>query len=266
MKTVLLSLTVLFSISAFAQPTVSASTAPAVDTIIFLPASSVTLTGIAIQKNPGHPVLTNTWSETSGPFANITDPTSLTTTVTGLSIGAYVFSLTATDKNNSASATVKVTVISGILPVSFGYFHASRNDEGVILKWQTTMESNNSVFVIQRSIDATNFSDIAYIPSQAKNGNSSIPLTYSVQLNNNGTYAGMQGLLIFMSILAGLALISRLNKTSKCMVLAIACLFLFSCSKSVATPDNKSSAKTMFRIKQVNMDNQVSYSEVVIVN
>ena len=129
------------------------------------------------------------------------------------------------------------------------------------------MESNSSVFVIQRSTDAINFSDIAFIPTQAKNGNSSIPLTYTVQLNNNGTYAGMQGLLIFMTILAGVVLISRLNKTYKCLVLAMACLFLFSCTKSVTAPDNnKSSAKTMFRIKQVNADNQVSYSEVVLVN
>ena len=131
MKTVILSLTVLISFSAFAQPTVSASTAPAADTIIFTPTSVVTLTGVAVRANPGHPILDTTWTETSGPAATITNPSNrMTTTATGLSIGVYVFTLTATDKNNSASATVKVTVISGILPVSFGYFHASRNDEG----------------------------------------------------------------------------------------------------------------------------------------
>ena len=227
MKTVILSLTVLISFSAFAQPTVSAGTAPAADTIIFTPTSTVTLSGTAVQKNPGHPVKTTDWTQVSGPAATITNASNLTTTVTGLSIGAYVFMLTATDKSNSATATVNVTVISGILPVSFGYFHASRNDEGIVLKWQTTMESNSSVFVIQRSMDAINFSDIAFIPTQAKNGNSSIPLTYTVQLNNNGTYAGMQGLLIFMTILGGVVLISRLNKTYKCLVLATACYFCF---------------------------------------
>ena len=267
MKTVILSLAVLISLSAFAQPSVSGNTTPAVDTIIFLPASTVTLSGTAVQRNPGHPILDTSWTKTSGPATNPITPNRMTTSVTGLSVGAYVFTLTATDKNNSASATVKVTVVSGILPVTFGYFHASRNDEGVVVKWQTVMESNNSVFVIQRSTDAFNFSDIAYIPTQAKNGNSSIPLTYTVQLNNNGTYAGMQGLLLFMIILAGVVLISRLNKTYKCLVLAISCCFLFSCTKSVTTPDNnKPAAKTMFRIKQVNMDNKVSYSEVVVVN
>ena len=72
--------------------------------------------------------------------------------------------------------------------------------------------------------------------------------------------------MIFMIILAGVVLISRLNKTYKCLVLAIASFFLFSCTKSVITPNNnKPPSKTMFRVKQVNMDNQVSYSEIVIV-
>ena len=268
MKTVLLSLSVLFSFSAIAQPSVSGSTAPAVDTILFLPTTTVTLTGVAIQKNPGHAILDTSWTKTSGPSATITDPSNrMTTTATGLSVGIYIFTLTATDKSNSASASVKVTVVSGILPVTFAYFHATRNDQGVILKWSTVMESNNSVFVIQRSTDAMNYSDVAFIHSQAKNGNSTVPLTYSCQLYNDGTYAGMQGLLIIMTILGVVILISRLSKLYKCLVLAIACLFLFSCTKSVITPEKTSApSKTLFRIKQVNLDNQVSYSEVVVVN
>jgi hypothetical protein len=268
MKTPLLILAVLFSVSAIAQPSVSGSTAPATDTLVFLPQTSVMLTGTAVRANPGHPILDTTWTQTSGPAATITNPSNqMTTKVTGLTVGLYIFKLTATDKNNSASASVKVTVVSGILPVSFGYVHASRNDQGIILKWRTDMESNNSIFVIQRTTDGLNYSDIAIIRTQAKNGNSSVPLTYSCQLYSDGTYAGMQGLLLFMTILAVVVLISRLSKTYKCLMLAVACLFLFSCTKSVTTPNNSpSSAKTMFRIKQVNLDNQVSYSEVVAVN
>lgn len=268
MKTTLLILAVLFSVSAIAQPTVSGSTAPAADTIVFLPQTSIMLTGTAVQANPGHPILDTTWTQTSGPAVTITNPSNrMTTKVTGMTVGLYIFKLTATDKNNSASASVKVTVVSGILPVAFGYFHASHNDQGILLKWRTDMESNNSAFVIQRTTDGLNYSDIAIIHTQAKNGNSSVPLTYSCQLYNDGTYAGMQGLLLFMTILAGVVLISRLNKTHKCLMLAVACLFLFSCTKSVVTPDKTStSSKTMFRIKQVNLDNQVSYSEVVVVN
>jgi hypothetical protein len=268
MKFPLLILTILFSVSALAQPSVSGSTAPAADTIVFLPQTSIMLTGTAVRANPGHPILDTTWTQTSGPAATITDPSNrMTTKVTGLSVGAYVFKLTATDKSNSATASVKVTVISGILPATFGYVHASRNDQGILLKWQTSMESNNSAFVIQRSTDGLNYADIAIIHTQAKNGSSSVPLSYSCQLYNNGTYAGMQGLLLFMTILAGVVLISRSNKTHKCLMLAVTCLFLFSCTKSVIAPDKAStSSKTMFRIKQVNLDNQVSYSEVVVVN
>jgi hypothetical protein len=32
-----------------------------------------------------------------------------------------------------------VTVVSGIT-CDFGYFHASRNDDGIVLKWQTVMD------------------------------------------------------------------------------------------------------------------------------
>lgn len=268
MKTVILSLTVLISFSAFAQPTVSGSTAPAADTIIFFPASTVTLTGVATQRNGGHPILDTTWTKTSGPAATITNPSNrMTTTVTGLSVGVYMFTLTATDKSNSATASVKVTVMSGILPVGFDYFSASRTDDGFLIKWRTAMESNNSVFIIQRSTDAINFSDIAVVPTQAKNGDSSNPLTYSVRINSDGTYAGIQGILIFLIILGGVMVISRLNKTSKYLLLTVACFFIFSCTKSVTTPtDNTTSSKILFRIKQVNVYNQVSYSEIVMVN
>src|SRR6202040_3552277 len=109
---------IFFSISCIAQPTVSGRTSPASDTTITLPKNSITLTGTATESNPGHPVLDTTWTKTSGPAATITNNSNrMTTTVTGLVVANYVFTLTATDKQRSASVTVNVHVLPGLLPV-----------------------------------------------------------------------------------------------------------------------------------------------------
>jgi hypothetical protein len=268
MKTLLFILSFFVSVSAIAQPTVSGRTAPAMDTIVILPTNSITLTGTAIEANPGHPILDTTWTETSGPAATITNPSNrMNTTVTGLVKGTYVFTLTATDKQKSASASITVNVISGVLPVQLAYLNASRNDNGIMLTWQTDMESNNARFIIQESTNGSDFYDIATISSQAKEGNSSIPLTYSYQIFNNVTQANMQGIVPVMILLVSIILIGKLKKLYKCLVLAIICLFLFSCSKSVTTPDKAPGSSTSaFRLKQVDLDNNVHYSEIIVLN
>ncbi|MFI5192750.1 MAG: hypothetical protein ACHQD7_01800 [Chitinophagales bacterium] len=268
MKTILIITSVFFSACAIAQPTVSGRTAPASDTIFVLPGNSITLTGTAIQANPGHPILDTTWVKTSGPAATITNSSNrMTTTVTGLVQGAYVFTLTAADKQRSASAVVNVKVISGILSFSLSYFRASRNDQGIKLTWQTNMESNNALFVVQKSIDGIHFMDIASIDSKAANGNSSTPLTYSYQIQEQVHEADMHYMLLVMTVLAFITLITKLNKVCKSLVLGIICLFLFSCSKSVPVPNNNSlSSKTEVRLKQVDLDGHFNYSDIKLVN
>jgi hypothetical protein len=269
MKTSLLILAVLFSASVFAQPTVSGRTSPAMDTIVFLPQNSITLTGTAIEANPGHPILDTTWTKTSGPAATITNPSNrMNTTVTGLVVGSYVFTLTATDKNNSASAILKVTVLPGTLPIELAYFNVSRNDQGTLLTWKTDMESNSARFIIQKSINGSGFYDIATISSQAKGGNSSAALTYSYLISNSSTQADVHNILLAMTLLAAIVLIGKLKKLYKGLVLAVICMFLFSsCSKSVTKPDNApTSSSTAYRLKLVDKDNNVNYSEIKVLN
>ncbi len=78
---------------------------------INLPASSATLTGTASGNN-GATISSIQWKETKGPnTAIILSDTSLSTSVTGLVLGFYVFQLTATDNNGLSSvSTVFVTV------------------------------------------------------------------------------------------------------------------------------------------------------------
>ncbi|HXB91758.1 MAG TPA: hypothetical protein VNU72_05695, partial [Puia sp.] len=88
-------------------PTVSAGT----NQSITLPISTATLTGTAAAAS-GHTLTSTVWTKTSGPATyTITTPGSLTTTVTGLIAGTYVFTLTATDDlGQTSTSTVQVTV------------------------------------------------------------------------------------------------------------------------------------------------------------
>lgn len=88
-------------------PTVNAG----VDQSINAPASVTTLTGTATA-NGGATITTIAWSQISGPnTAAVTTPTILTTNVSSLIPGIYVFRLTITDSNgNSSSDDVQITV------------------------------------------------------------------------------------------------------------------------------------------------------------
>ncbi len=263
MKTKLITISIFFSVTAISQPAVTGKVTPAKDTVIFWPANSITLSGTAVEANPGHPILDTTWTKTSGPAATITFPSNrMTTTVTGMVMGAYVFTLTATDKKNSSVATVNLKVVPAVLPIELAYFNVSRINGGLMLSWQTNMETNNSHFIVQKSIDGSNFTDIASIASKAQNGNSDTQLNYSYQILGTVIEADMHYLLLVMTLLASIALVSKLKNIYKSLVLGLVCMFLFSCTKSVSVPTNTISAKTEFRLKQVDLEGNINYSEI----
>ncbi|MCU7547489.1 T9SS type A sorting domain-containing protein [Chitinophagaceae bacterium LB-8] len=75
---------------------------------------------------------------------------------------------------------VSLTSECSVLPVHFSSFTAARNPqkkEQVLLKWQTASEQNNRGFNVQRKIDGQ-WKNIAFVFSQAENGNSNSTLTY----------------------------------------------------------------------------------------
>jgi len=66
------------------------------------------------------------------------------------------------------------------LPVRLGTFTAQYQSSSVVLKWNTLSESNNRGFEIQRSVGSPNhWQPIAFVGTNAKNGNSQIPIDYS---------------------------------------------------------------------------------------
>ncbi|MBL7726730.1 MAG: T9SS type A sorting domain-containing protein [Dinghuibacter sp.] len=66
----------------------------------------------------------------------------------------------------------------GRLPVTITYFNVVPELNRVVLKWQTASEYNNRGFEIQRSNGLGGFATIAFVPSQAANGNSNTLLDY----------------------------------------------------------------------------------------
>ena len=101
--------TIAVNVNALQPPAVSAG---ATQTIV-LPTNSITLIGTAAAKN-GATISNTSWTESSGPnSAAIKTPTSLSTAITGLVAGVYIFKLTATDnKGLSGSSTLTANVNS----------------------------------------------------------------------------------------------------------------------------------------------------------
>jgi len=265
MKTILITLITLGALSSIAQPTVTGKTSPATDIVITLPANSITLTGTATQRNNGHPILDTTWTKTSGPAATITHSSNrMTTTVTNLVVGTYVFKLTATDKQASATATVTVHVLPGTLPIELSSFTVVQDADGVKLSWRTNIESNNAYFVVQQSADGLQFTDIATVFSKAVHGNSNSPIDYSFAIFGVVVKADMSNLMLVMTLLGLIGLLNKLSKWKKGLLMAAVCMLLFSCSKSVQTPTATIKSKTQYRLKQVDLDGHFTYSAVKV--
>ncbi len=96
-------------------PTANAGTAQT----ITLPASTVTLTGTGAGTG-GASVTSYAWAITSGPAgAAISSPNASTTTITGLTQGVYVFTLTVTDNHGlTATSAVVITVVAAPVAIA----------------------------------------------------------------------------------------------------------------------------------------------------
>ncbi|TMI85845.1 MAG: T9SS type A sorting domain-containing protein, partial [Bacteroidetes bacterium] len=70
------------------------------------------------------------------------------------------------------------------LPVKFKSFNAARNHSNVDLRWETAFEQNNSGFAVERNIRGA-WEQVAFVPTQAANGNSESALTYQLTDLNN---------------------------------------------------------------------------------
>ncbi|NET31078.1 MAG: hypothetical protein F6K19_03645 [Cyanothece sp. SIO1E1] len=94
------------------------------------------------------------------------------------------------------------TVVDLLLPVEWGYFRATVQEEAIVLEWETLTESNNSGFAVQRSQDGIRFENIAWVEGRGRTQETSAyefldadvpetPLIYYrlKQTDFDGTYA-----------------------------------------------------------------------------
>lgn len=79
---------------------------------ITLPASSVSVNGLGSSPGSGT-IVSYAWAKITGTGGSITSPTSVSTTITGLSAGVYVYQLTVTNSFGlTSSTTLTITVLA----------------------------------------------------------------------------------------------------------------------------------------------------------
>ena len=98
----------------------------------------------------------------------------------------YRFTLNLTNQNGSGVREIRFDNFSyggdsnAPLPVDFSFFNAKRSGNTVQLNWETSSESNNKGFEIQRKFDGQeDFENFAFVSSKALYGISSEKLSYS---------------------------------------------------------------------------------------
>jgi hypothetical protein len=78
---------------------------------------------------------------------------------------------------NRALTPAEILILSSVaLPIKLSSFTAVNNNSHIKLQWQTLYEQNSKHFIIQRSTDGINFTDIDKVTAA---GNSNVPLTYN---------------------------------------------------------------------------------------
>lgn len=78
---------------------------------------------------------------------------------------------------NRALTPAEILILHSVaLPIKLTSFTAVNNNSKIKLQWQTQYEQNSKHFIIQRSADGVNFTDIDKVSAA---GNSGVPLTYN---------------------------------------------------------------------------------------
>jgi O-glycosyl hydrolase len=157
--------------------------APVITSVAAAPAAILTTdtTNLtAVTSDPDGDIITHWWLVKSVPVGAspiFSAQGEKSTTVSNLSVpGTYVFTLRAIDRTLMTTKDDTV-IVSEPLPVTFEDFTATLIPPGAAeLQWKTAMEQNTAWFIIQRSLDGSQFSSIGKIPAA---GNSNSEIDYS---------------------------------------------------------------------------------------
>lgn len=161
-----------FALAYTRSNTVAASVYAGADQTVNYPNTSTTLSGAA-NAATGKTITSTQWTKVSGPNTpTIVSPSSLSTNVTGLIAGTYVFKLTATQSDNSTlSDQVNVTVMGSCSGVK--RIFTAAGDGGILKHGSSTTYAPGDTIVI--SHNSGNF--YSYIYLEGFNGTPTCPVT-----------------------------------------------------------------------------------------
>ncbi len=105
-----------------------------------------------------------------------------TTTITGTVAAEYAGRDLLIIINQQGAGSMRLvevvpTTECTILPVDFSLFTATRQNNNVLLNWETAMEENNTGFQVQRNTGA-GWKNLAFVTTKAEYGNSTSKLSY----------------------------------------------------------------------------------------
>ncbi|GEM_PF-1365488 len=100
----------------------------------------------------------------------------------GSSITALQYSVSSNLGGNSSNQfSSSFNIDNTPLPITIGVFKATKiNESKGHLEWNTYKEENAEGFIVERSADGKGWAPIAFVPTQAPNGNSSVELKYGL--------------------------------------------------------------------------------------
>ena len=149
----------------------------------FTPKTVNAVVGDVIQwvwDNGGHTTTSTSVPAGAASWDNLMDASHLTFNYTLTVAGTYNYWCIPHSPNMSGTITV-----TGSLPVILSYLNISSTaGNKALLTWKTLTEQNTASFIIKRSIDGDNFTEIARVNAA---GNSNTERTYNYTDNNIGT-------------------------------------------------------------------------------
>jgi hypothetical protein len=151
----------------FANPEANAGR----DSTIPHPTTSLTLKG-AGNDPVGNPI-NFTWSKISGPASGtIVTPANAQTNISGLGVGTYKFELKVVNPLGGIGKDT-ITINNGnlVLPIKLIDLTVSEFKNRILLQWSTSTEVNASHFIVERSINGTEYEEVGNVPAV---GNSNV--------------------------------------------------------------------------------------------
>ncbi len=147
------------------------------------------------------------------------------------------------------------------LPVTFGSIAARLQGGSLWVDFTSEKETNNHHYEIEASTDGKTFKKIGELRSQAPDGNSDTPISYTFKTAVSGIIgaAGIAGV-ILLALAAGAG--SRRRRLLPAAIVAIS-LCVAACVKHSREPVAHHSPKIWVRIAQVDKDGTKEYSKIV---